>query len=119
MRCRESFTLLSGAPAARPPAGGAQQPSKIYRLGYLSTARMPNLIDGMPTGLRELGYFEGKNLKVEYRFGGPQSERLDATTSELVELAPDAIVTPGTPATFAAKRATTTIPIVQLKERSK
>jgi putative tryptophan/tyrosine transport system substrate-binding protein len=44
--------------------------------------------------------------------GGPQSERLDAIASELVELRPDVIVTVGTPATFAAKRATTTIPVV-------
>jgi len=112
MRRREFFKLLSGPAVAWPLAGGAQQPSKLHRLGYLSTARMPNLIDALRTGPRELGYFEGKTIKVEYRFGGPQSERLDAIASELVELRPDAIVTPGTPATFAAKRATTTIPIV-------
>ena len=117
MRRREFFTLLGGAAVAWPLAGGAQQPSKLYRLGYLSVARIPNAIDALQTGLRELGYVEGKNLKVEYRFGGPQSERLDAIASELVELRPDAIVTPGTDATFAAKRATTTIPIVQLKKR--
>ena len=80
------------------------------RLGFLSVARIPNAIDALQTGLRELGYVEGKNLKVEYRFGG--TERLDAIASELVELRPDAIVTAGTPAVFAAKRATTTIPIV-------
>ena len=72
---------------------------------------MPSLIDALQGGLGEPGYVEGKNLKVEYRFGGPQSEPLDAIASELVELHPDAIVTQGTPATFAAKRATTTIPI--------
>jgi putative tryptophan/tyrosine transport system substrate-binding protein len=110
MRRRKFFTLPSGAAVAWPLAGGAQQPSKLYRLGYLSTARMPNLIDAQRTGLRELGYFEGKNLKVEYRFGEPQSECPDAIASELVEFRPDAIVTPGTPATFAAKRAATTIP---------
>jgi putative tryptophan/tyrosine transport system substrate-binding protein len=79
MRCREFFTLLSGAAVAWPLAGGAPQRSKLYRLGYLSTVRMPNLIDALRTWLRELGYFEGKNLKVEHRFGGPQSERLDAS----------------------------------------
>jgi len=53
---------------------------------------MPSLIDALQAGLREPGYVEGKNLKVEYRFGGPQSEPLDAIASELVELHPDAIV---------------------------
>jgi putative tryptophan/tyrosine transport system substrate-binding protein len=64
MRCWQFFTSLSGAAVAWPLAGGAQQPSKLYRLGYPSTARTPNLIDALRTGLRELGYFEGKNLKV-------------------------------------------------------
>jgi putative tryptophan/tyrosine transport system substrate-binding protein len=118
MRRRESFTLLSGAAVAWPPlAGGAQQPSKLCRLGYLSTARVPNLIDAMPTRLRELGYFEGKNLRVEYPIWRTTVRTSRAIASQLVELPPDAIITPGTPATFAPKRATTTIPIVQLKER--
>src|ERR1700752_814052 len=79
MRCREFFTLLSGAAVAWPLAGGAPQLSKLYRLGYLSTVRMPNLIDALRTWLRELGYFEGKNLKVQHRCGGPHSERFDAS----------------------------------------
>jgi ABC transporter substrate binding protein len=87
-------------------------------IGSATCRRLECKSDRRPaTGLCELGYFEGKNLKVEYRFGGPQSERLHAIAPQLVELRPDAIVTPGTPAPFAAKRATTTIPIVQLKER--
>src|SRR6516162_6676432 len=113
MRRREFLTLLGCAAIGWPLAGYGQQASKIYRLGYLSTARVPSYqIEALQAGLRELGYIEGNNLKVEYRFGGPQSERLDAIASELVELRPDAIVTAGTPAVFAAKRATTTIPIV-------
>ena len=60
MRRRAFFTLLSGAVVAGPLAGGAQQLPELYRLGYLSTARMPNLIDALRTGLRELGYFEAK-----------------------------------------------------------
>src|SRR5215467_4978061 len=111
MRRREFFTLLGCAAIGWPLAGHGQRASKIYRLGYLSTARVPNLVEALQAGLRELGYIEGQNLKVEYRFGGPQSERLDAIASELVELRPDVIVTVGTPATFAAKRATTMIPI--------
>jgi Oxygenase, catalysing oxidative methylation of damaged DNA len=71
-RRREFLTLLGGAAVAWSFAGGAQQPSKLYRLGYLATARASDLIEPLKTGLRELGYVEGKNLKVEYRFGGPQ-----------------------------------------------
>jgi len=112
VRRRDFVALLGIAVSASSRSARAQQSSKLFRLGYLSAARIPNLIEALQTGLRKLGYVEGKNLKVDYRFGGPQSERLDALASELVELRPDAIVTAGTPATFAAKRATTTIPIV-------
>jgi putative tryptophan/tyrosine transport system substrate-binding protein len=108
---RRAFISLFGIAVSGWSARG-QQPPKIYRLGYLSAARVSNLIEALQTGLRELGYVESKNLKVEYRFGGPQSKRLDELASELVDLRPDAIVTAGTPATFAAKRATMAIPIV-------
>jgi putative ABC transport system substrate-binding protein len=107
MRRREFISAAALLPLAARAAA-----VKLYRLGYLSAARIPIGIEALQTGLRELGYVEGKNLKVEYRFGGQQSERLDAIASELVELRPDGIVTAGTPAVFAAKRATTTIPIV-------
>jgi putative tryptophan/tyrosine transport system substrate-binding protein len=112
VRRRDFVALLGVAVSGWSLSARADHPSKLYRLGYLSAARIPNAIDALQTGLRELGYIEGKNLKVEYRFGGRQSERLDAIASELVELRPDAIVTAGTPAVFAAKQATTTIPIV-------
>jgi putative tryptophan/tyrosine transport system substrate-binding protein len=111
MRRREFFTLL-GAAIGWPLAAYGQQASKIYRLGYLALARGPHLVEALQTGLRELGYVEGKNLKVEYRFGGQQRETLDTLATQLVAFRPDAIVTRGTPATFAAKQATTTIPIV-------
>ena len=74
--------------------------------------RIPYLIEALQTGLRELGYVEGRNLTVEYRFGGGQSETLELLASELVHLGPDVIVTVSTPAALAAKRATETIPIV-------
>jgi hypothetical protein len=78
MRRREFFTLLGGAAFAWPLAGGAQEPSKLYRLGYLSSAQVPipGAIEAPQTELRELGYIEGKNLKVEYRFGGHDLETL-------------------------------------------
>src|SRR5215469_1350807 len=99
VRRRDFVALLGIAVSGWSLSARAQHSSKLYRLGYLSAAPIPNLIEALQTGLRELGYIEGKNFKVEYRFGGPQSERLDALASELVELRPDAIVSAGTPAT--------------------
>ena len=70
MRRREFITLVGGA-AAWPLVARAQQPVKtIYRLGYLAPARIPRLIDALLAGLRELGYVDGKNIKIEYRYGG-------------------------------------------------
>ena len=73
MRRRDFVALIGIAVSGWSLSARADQPSKLYRLGYLSAARIPNAIDALQTGLRELGYVEGKNLKVEYRFGGPQS----------------------------------------------
>jgi putative tryptophan/tyrosine transport system substrate-binding protein len=110
---RRDFIAFVGIPAIGwLLSARAQQPPTIYRLGYLSTVRIPYLIEALQTGLRELGYVDGKNLKVEYRFGGEQSQTLDLLASELVHLGPDVIVTNGTPAALAAKRATRMIPIV-------
>jgi putative ABC transport system substrate-binding protein len=100
------------AAALLPLAARGQPSSKIYRLGYLAGPRILHLIEALQAGLRELGYVEGKNLKVEYRFGGDQLETLHKLALELVALGPDAIVVQTTPAAIAAKRATTTIPIV-------
>jgi putative tryptophan/tyrosine transport system substrate-binding protein len=112
MRRRELFMLLGCAAIGWPLAAHGQQASKIYRLGYLAGAREPHLIEALQSALRELGYVEDKNLKVEYRFGGEQREALETLAAQLVALRPDAIVARGTPAIFAAKQATTTIPIV-------
>jgi putative ABC transport system substrate-binding protein len=110
MRRREFITLLGGTAATWPLTVRPQQSSKIYRLGYLAPAPIPHLIRALISALRELGYVEGKNLKIEYRYGG--SETLDSLAAELVELHPDALVTVATPPALAAKRATKTIPIV-------
>jgi len=112
MRRRDFIKLVASATTCWPLSVGAQEGSKVYNLGYLGLARIPSNIDALQTGLRELGYVDGKNLKIEYRFGGEHSETLDPQASELVHLAPDVIVTDGTPAALAAKRATKMIPIV-------
>jgi putative ABC transport system substrate-binding protein len=112
MRRRDLLKLVGSATICCALSARAQQPVKTYRLGYLASARIPNLIEALQMGLRELGYVEGKNLKMEYRFGGQDPEALGRLGAELVALGSDAIVTVASPPAIAAKRATTTIPIV-------
>src|SRR6516164_3051888 len=105
-------TLLGGAAAAWPLAARAQQPAKVVRLGYLAPARLPNLIEALQAGLRDLGYVEGQNLAIEYRFALGQTKSYDELAQELIRFDPAAIVLTGTPAALALKRQTTTIPII-------
>jgi putative ABC transport system substrate-binding protein len=93
----------------------AQQPGKIFRIGFLdnSTASgMAVLIDAFRQELNKLGWIEGKNITIEYRFSEQKSGRLPELATDLVRLKVDLIVTTGAPETSAAKNATTTIPIV-------
>ena len=93
----------------------AQPTKKVFRIGLLSGARpspMPPTIEAFRQGLRELGYIEGQNISVEYRFAEGKEERYAILAAELVNLGVDVIVTQGTQATVAAKQATSTIPIV-------
>jgi putative ABC transport system substrate-binding protein len=93
----------------------AQEAGKVHRLGYLSragSADPPLLREAFQQGLRELGYVEGKNIIFEYRFAEGKLDRLPGLAAELVRLKCDVIVTASTPATQAAKQATTIIPIV-------
>src|SRR5678815_4249097 len=96
----------------------AQSPSKTRRIGFLgararSTPSNPDVYyDAFVKGLRELGYIEGHNLVVEWRFADGHYERLPELAADLVKLNVEVIVTHSTPGTRAAQRATTTIPIV-------
>lgn len=90
------------------------QQAKIPRIGILST-RSPaplDIFDAFHQGLRNLGYVEGKNIITEYRFAEEKYDRLPALMAELMSLKPDVILTHTTPGALAAKKATTTIPIV-------
>jgi putative tryptophan/tyrosine transport system substrate-binding protein len=111
IRRRDFITLLGGA-AAWPLAAHAQQPPRAARLGYLAPASNPDLQQALLGGLRDLGYVEGQNLAIEYRFMLGQSKTYDEFAAELAGLAPVAIVVVGTPPALAAKRQTTTIPII-------
>jgi putative ABC transport system substrate-binding protein len=98
-----------------PLAAEAQQAGKVYRIGVLErtslTLNAANF-DAFREGLRELGYVEGKNLIIEYRSVEGRSERFLDLATELVGLKVDLIVTRGTPAALAAKKATGAIPVV-------
>lgn len=97
----------------------AQQPENIPRIGYLE-AVSPSIsavrTEAFRQGLRELGYVEGKNIVTEYRYAEGKRDRLPALAAELVRLKVDVIVTAGASATRAAKKATSTIPIVMAQD---
>jgi ABC-type uncharacterized transport system substrate-binding protein len=96
-----------------PLSADAQQTGKAPRLGYLAERPAPSEFDeAFLKGLHELGYVDGKNIAIEYRWAGGKAERLPALAAELVGLKVDIIVTSGIPAAKAAKNATSTIPIV-------
>jgi len=113
MKRREFVSLIGGA-AAWPIAARAQQAERLARIGYLgptSASQLVGAIDAFSNGLRDLGYVEGRNLHIEYRFADGHEDRLAALATELVALNIDVIVTSVT-GVFAAQRATATIPIV-------
>jgi putative ABC transport system substrate-binding protein len=91
----------------------AQQPKKVPRIGLLRPGSLPDpYVDAFRQGLRDLGYVEGKNIAIEYRWAEGKSARLPVLAAELVHLKVDIIVTQGEVATRAVKDATSTIPIV-------
>ena len=93
----------------------AQQPGKIFRIGFLDPSTpsgMAVMVDAFRQELNKLGWIEGKNITIEYRFAEQKSERLPEFAAELVRLKVDLIVTSGGPTPLAAKKATSTIPIV-------
>ena len=112
---RKFLTLFGGAVLAWPLAVRAQPMAKVWHVGMLeTTAATLNAtnLDAFKQALRQLGYVEGQNLIVEYRSGDGHIERFPQLAAELVRLNVDIIITRGTPAALAAKKATATIPIV-------
>jgi putative ABC transport system substrate-binding protein len=100
-----------------PLAAGAQPAGKVHRIGFLgnSTAALEaNLVGPLREGLRELGYVEGQNIVIEYRWAEGRYERFPALIAELLAQKVAVIVTAGTPASLAVKKATTSVPLVMV-----
>jgi putative tryptophan/tyrosine transport system substrate-binding protein len=117
MRRREFIALLGSAAAttAWPIAALAQQPTKVARIGFVGPTAadsLPERVMAFRAGLRALGYQEGRDIVIEFRWADGRYERLPALFNELARRDVDVIVTHGTPGVLAAKQATATIPIV-------
>jgi putative ABC transport system substrate-binding protein len=111
MRRREFITLLGGA-AAWPLAARAQQP-KVWHVGFLAPVPpTPAMLSALRDGLRERGYVEGQNLSIDVRWSEGSFEQNPGLAADLVRSNVDVIVAWSSPAVFAARRATSTIPIV-------
>jgi ABC-type uncharacterized transport system substrate-binding protein len=116
VRRREFIALIGGA-AVWPLAARAQQSAKVARIGFLGNSTVAleaNLLGPFREGLRELGYQEGRNLAIEFRWAEGKYERFPALIAELIALNVDVIVTAGTPASLAVKKATSSIPLVMV-----
>jgi putative ABC transport system substrate-binding protein len=118
MKTRRKLLILLGAAALSPRTALAQsKPGKVWRVGMLSGRSRPESLDAdyygaFHRGMRELGYVEGRDLVIEWRFAGGDYARVPGQAAELVRLNVDVIVAAGPPLIIAAQKATATIPIV-------
>ena len=120
MNNRRKFVIALGASAlAVPFSAVAQQQGKVWRVGFLSSRSRPASFDadeygGFPRGMRELGFVEGKNLTIEWRFAENKHDRLPELAAELVQLKVNVIVAAGPIAISTARKATAAVPIVMV-----
>ena len=119
MKTRRKLLIALGGALAAPLVSFAQQrPAKVPRIGYLDAASSDlrsNRAEVLRAGLRDLGYVEGKNIFLEYRWAEGNYERLPGLAAELVQSKVDVIVAASPPAIQAAQRATATIPIIMTR----
>jgi len=112
---RGFLRTVSASLLAAPLTAEAQQPNRVWRIGFLGPGSYSvgdPRVEALRRGLRELGYAEGQNLAFEFRWAGGNANRLSGLAAELRNLRVDAIVTQGTQATDVARRVVSTIPIV-------
>ena len=114
MTTRRAFIgTLAGGFLAAPLAAQAQQTGKIPRIGFLRSGPPPRpFVEGFEQGLRELGYVDGQNIIIEYRYGDGSTTQLGQLGGELLRLKVDVIVASATAAALAAKQLTRTVPVV-------
>ena len=117
MKRREFITLVSGAMAAWPLVARAQQPDRMRRIGVLmgfaeSDREGQAFVAAFREGLKKLGWAEGRNIRIDYRWTALDKELMQRFAKELVALQPDLILTQSTPATAVLLQQTRTIPIV-------
>jgi putative tryptophan/tyrosine transport system substrate-binding protein len=117
MRRREFITLVGGATAAWPIATRAQQPDRVRLVGYLASTpeteqQTRNWITAFERRFAELGWTDGRNVRIEYRFGGGDATRTRQLAKELLELQPDAVIAAATVAATALRQQTLSTPIV-------
>ena len=112
---RDFITLLGGAATAWPLAARAQQSGKLRTIGFLGPnthSAASEWVAALVQRLRELGWMEGRTITIEYRWVEGREERFAEIAAEFVRLKVELIVTSGTPAVMASKKATSVIPIV-------
>ena len=118
MKRRELIGVLGAAACGNALPALAQQPPKVWRIGFLtaygSRESSGGKLDAFVEGLRKLGYVEGKNITIEWRYAGNDYKRLPGLAAELVHEKVDIVVTSASSASRAAQKATSTIPIVAL-----
>src|SRR5215208_80342 len=115
MRRREFLTALAGATAGWPLAGRTQEGGKVFRIGMaepVSAELNAAYLAAFRQELQRLGYVEGRNLVIDHRSADGDASRFPALVAELMARNVDLIVARGTPAALAAKKATSTIPVV-------
>jgi putative ABC transport system substrate-binding protein len=117
MRRRDFIRAISSAVAAWPIAARAQQPERVRRIGVLmpgtaDDAELKARIGAFQQGLRELGWTDGRNVRIDVRWGAGDADRIRSSAAELVALAPDVILTVASSAIGALLQATRTVPIV-------
>ncbi len=112
---REFISLIGGAAAAWPIGVGAQGPGKLWRIGAISggtPSRIPEFVAAFPQGMKNLGYIEGRDFIMEWRFAEGNYERIPGFAAELVQSNVDVFLLTTAAAIRPVQRATPTIPIV-------